>query len=170
MNVNNNLQLDLDVSDLQALLDVPKALIESTIRAALTAEGRLRASLSIVLVDDATIHRLNARHLGHDWPTDIITFPLDDPDTDELSGELVISAETARTVAGTLGIDPLDEVRLYVVHGILHLCGYDDHDPRDRARMREREAEILAVCSRQVRPPDRSAALLESVTEIGPWT
>ena len=61
-----------------------------------------------------------------------------------LAGELVISAERAASLARQLGIDPWAELALYVVHGLLHLCGYDDLADTDVDAMRRREGEILA--------------------------
>ena len=92
--------------------------------------GRGSRPISIALVDDATIHAVNRRHLAHDWPTDVISFRLSEVDDDELAGELVVSAEMAATTARQAGVGAWDELALYVVHGLLHLCGYDDHDPR----------------------------------------
>ena len=94
-------------------------------RQILALEGVLAGSLSIAIVDDSTIHAINRRHLDHDWPTDVISFPLVNP-TIRTSRESVISAEMAASVASRCGLDPKAEFALYLVHGLLHLCGYDD--------------------------------------------
>jgi probable rRNA maturation factor len=73
----------------------------------------------------------------------VISFPLSGPGDPEFSGELVISAETAARVAAEYDLDPEVEIALYLVHGLLHLCGYDDRDEPDRIRMRRQEDEIL---------------------------
>jgi probable rRNA maturation factor len=109
----------------------------------LSLEGRSRASISIAVVDDETIHRINKAHLGHDWPTDVVTFPLSEPGEAVLVGELVVSAETACATARERCLDPAGEMALYVVHGLLHLCGYDDHSDAGAAGMRRRESEML---------------------------
>ena len=134
----------VEVSDTQSHLVVDEDALAGLVRDTLRHEGFQRASISIALVDDATIHALNRRHLGHDWPTDVITFRLSDPDEPELAAELVVSAEMAKTTADEEGKRPVDELMLYVVHGLLHLCGEDDGSPEQSARMRLREAEILA--------------------------
>ncbi len=95
-------------------------------------------------MDDETIRVINRRHLAHDWPTDVISFPLSDPDDPVLAGELVVSAEMAASTARDVGVDPRSELALYVVHGLLHLCGLDDQTAEDADVMRQREAEILA--------------------------
>ena len=61
----------------------------------------------------------------------------------KLDGEIVISAETALRVARELNADPADELALYLVHGLLHLCGYDDLTPKEKRLMRRREADAL---------------------------
>jgi probable rRNA maturation factor len=62
-----------------------------------------------------------------------------------IGGEIVISAETARRNAAAYLVSPHDELALYLVHGLLHLCGYDDRSPREKRLMRRREAEALAA-------------------------
>ncbi|WZP00505.1 rRNA maturation RNase YbeY [Isosphaeraceae bacterium EP7] len=114
-------------------------------RRVLVGEGVDLASISIVVVDDPTIRSINARHLQHDWPTDVVTFPLSDPDETELCGEVVVSAEMAATTAQQSGFNPSDELALYVVHGLLHLCGLDDTDDASSASMRRREGEVLSA-------------------------
>jgi probable rRNA maturation factor len=136
--------IDVEVSDTQAHLKVDPEAIGRLIRGALEAEGVARASISVALVDDATIRAVNRRHLGHDWPTDVISFGLSGPGDPELSGELVVSAETAVAAAGQAGVSASDEMALYLVHGLLHLCGYDDSTAADRDAIRRREGEILA--------------------------
>lgn len=125
-------------------------------RSVLRDEGVDGAQISIALVDDAAIHEVNRRFLGHDFPTDVISFPLQEPaaldlpsrsGTGEpvrsLDGEIVISAQTALRSAGEVGCTPAEELTLYLVHGLLHLCGYDDQSAADRRRMRQREKSHL---------------------------
>ncbi len=135
----------IEISDTQLHLKIDPAAIADLVRQTLRAEGIARASISVALVDDATIRAINRRHLDHDWPTDVISFPLSEPDQDgELSGELVVSAEMAATTAAQAGVPAWDELALYLVHGLLHLCGHDDTDTETQGAMRRREAEILA--------------------------
>jgi probable rRNA maturation factor len=137
--------LVVEVSDTQAHLQVDPESLAGLARRVLRGEEVESASISIALVDDATIHALNRRHLGHDWPTDVITFRLSEPGEPVPVGELVISAEMASTTARASGFDPGAELALYLVHGLLHLCGYDDRSAEDVAAIRRREAEILAA-------------------------
>src|SRR5436190_1592837 len=83
------------------------------------------AAISIAVVDDATIHELNRRHLDHDWPTDVMSFVLED-NNGHLEGEVIISADTAAAAAEELGCTADREQLLYLIHGMLHLVGYRD--------------------------------------------
>jgi len=139
------MSIEIAISDTQAHMNVDQTVVMRLVRDVLTAENRPVASISIALVDNDTIHRLNRQHLGHDWPTDVITFPLSDPDEPALSGELVISTEMAVAAARELSVEPSRELALYLVHGLLHLCGYDDSSEADAAVMNRRQAELLAV-------------------------
>ncbi len=137
--------IEVEISDTQSHLIVEASFLESVVRRTLLSQGVENASISIALVDDATIRVINQRHLNHDWPTDVISFLLSDLDEPVLAGELVVSAEMAASTARDVGVDPPSELALYVVHGLLHLCGLDDQSVEDADVMRQREAEILAA-------------------------
>ena len=141
------MSIEIEIADTQAHMKVDQAVLKSLVRDVLIALDHPAASISIALVDSATIHRLNERYLGHDWPTDVITFPLSDALDPALSGELVISTEMAVTVARETGGKPLDELALYVVHGLLHLCGHDDSTEELSAAMHRRQSELLEFVS-----------------------
>lgn len=140
--------IEVEISDTQGHLRITPEELTDLVRAVLKAQGRPRASISIAMVDQAAIHAINRSHLGHDWPTDVISFPLSEPTDPMLAGELVVSAEMATSTAAEIGVDPRDELALYVVHGLLHLCGYDDLSESEAAAMRRRENELLAACGR----------------------
>jgi probable rRNA maturation factor len=142
MNAEAN-TLDVDISDTQDHLAVDRAWLAALASRTLRGQGVERASVSIALIDDATIHEVNRRHLGHDWPTDVVTFRLSEPDEPALVGELVVSAEMAAATARQAGMDARAELALYVIHGLLHLCGHDDQTPEGAAEMRRLEAEAL---------------------------
>jgi probable rRNA maturation factor len=135
--------IEVEISNTQNYLRIDQAEIIALVREVLLREGRREASISIALVDQAAIHALNRVHLGHDWPTDVISFPLSTPDDPTLAGELVVSGEMALATASEVGADPRDELALYIVHGLLHLCGHDDHTESDSTAMRRREDELL---------------------------
>lgn len=103
--------------------------------------GRPRAELSVLLCDDAFIADLNQRYRGKAGPTDVLSFAMDDT----LLGDVVISLPTARRQAEALG-HPLDvELRVLLVHGLLHLVGHDHEAPGDDARMAAEEARCLRL-------------------------
>ena len=131
----------IEIADRQACLPIDAGRIRSAVEGVLRGEGIESAEISIAFVDDETIHDLNRRYLNHDDPTDVISFPLGDGD--DVDGEIVVSTETAIRQADTLGHAAIDEVLLYVVHGVLHLVGYDDLAPDDAAEMRRREARYV---------------------------
>lgn len=125
-------------------------------RFALAAEKIRKADLSVALVDNATIHRLNRQYLAHDYPTDVLTFPF--AHTPALQGEIVIGVEYAACQAPEFQQSVQEEVGLYLVHGILHLCDYRDDDDEQAEIMKARQSELLAQFARRLRPPGPSTA------------
>jgi probable rRNA maturation factor len=119
----------------QRAVPVPAALVRRLARQILGP----RRSVSIAFVTDAVSRKVNRRHLGHDYATDVISFPLGT----DLFGELVISGPVARREARSRGIPAEEELLRYVAHGLLHLLGYDDHRPGDRKRMWARQEREL---------------------------
>ena len=160
--LEDSIEIKIEISDTQPFLVVDPRKLADLARHVLEGEGITRAQVSLALVDNATIQRINRHHLGHDWPTDVISFTLSEPDDPELAGELVISAEMAALTAREMRVAPADELALYVVHGLLHLCGYDDRSQQDVRRIRDRESQALlreGVCNALV----VAGASLESV-------
>ena len=107
------------------------------------AEMRL-GDLSVVFCSDPYILEVNKQYLGHDYYTDIITF--DYCEGDILSGDLIISVDTVRANAKEYGAASFDEeLHRVIIHGVLHLIGFDDHSPEDQAEMRRQENAALAL-------------------------
>lgn len=131
------------IQDASGLGPDARGKLAAAVRRTLSRAGAVRAQIEIAIVNDASIREINREHLGHDYATDVITFPYSSPGED-LSGEIVISAETAAAVAADLGVSVADELALYAVHGILHLLGFDDIAAADAAEMRELERLALA--------------------------
>jgi probable rRNA maturation factor len=101
------------------------------------------AAVSVAVVDDATLHDLNRRFLNHDYPTDVLSFVLENADG-HLEGEVIVSADMAAAIALEVGWPNEAELLLYVIHGTLHLVGYEDQSPSQAAKMRTAEARCLA--------------------------
>ncbi|HWL11165.1 MAG TPA: rRNA maturation RNase YbeY [Planctomicrobium sp.] len=149
---------EIDLVNQQALLEFDREWLLSVAQKTLEVEQVDAAEIVIAIVNDETIHEVNREHLQHDYPTDVISFVysadesgkrLDEAEFSPrgqglvLDGELVVSAETAIRFAPEQGWKPEHELALYIVHGLLHLCGYDDQTEDERQRMRQREREIL---------------------------
>ncbi len=134
----------------QESVAIDRAKVRDTARAVLEGEAVQDYEISIAFVDNPTIHRLNKQYLDHDEPTDVLSFPYSAANAKKLEGELVIGVEVAREAAAERGHDVQAELALYVVHGLLHLCGYDDKSAGAEQEMRERERHYL----RQAGLPD----------------
>lgn len=133
----------VELANLQRRVSISPRRIGRTARQALRNLGRADALVNLTFVDDALIRRLNRRFGHHDRPTDVLAFPLDVPGPSRLWGEIVISAETAGRQARRLGLPVGLELDLLVVHGLLHLAGYDDREAGEALLMHQREREIL---------------------------
>ena len=127
----------------QEIVPLDRGRLRDIARAVLAGENIGDYEISLAFVDNPTIHRLNKQFLGHDEPTDVLSFPLSDAGARKLAGELVIGAEIALEQANGRGHDVHAELALYVIHGLLHLCGYDDKSARDEKTMRARERHYL---------------------------
>jgi len=99
---------------------------------------------SLVLVNDKRMSELHERFMGIAGPTDVLTFPLDlDSRRRPISGEVVVCVPEARRRAREHDVAVKDELLLYALHGMLHLCGFDDRTDRGFARMHRAEDMIL---------------------------
>lgn len=102
--------------------------------------------VSIHFVDTQTISDLHAQFFDDPSPTDCITFPMDAPDVEgyRMMGDVFVCPETAAHFVKDHGGDVYQEITLYVIHGLLHLLGYDDIQEDDEKAMRAAEKEYLA--------------------------
>jgi probable rRNA maturation factor len=135
--------LDIDIQDRQVVLDLDPSRFMRAIEKVALDYGYHTGEVSLILVDDPTIHTINREHLQHDYPTDVISF-LFTGEAGVLEGELIVSTDTAQREAVVGGWGAADEVLLYVIHGTLHLVGLDDQDAVSRQQMRREEAKYLA--------------------------
>ena len=97
--------------------------------------------------------------LNHDWPTDVLSFVLEDDDG-HLEGEVIISADTAAAAAAELGWPPAAEQLLYVIHGMLHLVGYRDKTPDEAAANAGRRS--ASICGNSASTPHSSRAAMRT--------
>jgi probable rRNA maturation factor len=108
---------------------VEEALLEAAVRKALVADGR-EAELSVTLVDDAEIRRLNREYRGRDRSTDVLAFSLGSPE--EPLGDVYVGADQARRQAEALGVPLNEELVRLAIHGTLHVLGHDHPGGGDR--------------------------------------
>ena len=124
----------------------PKELLERAARAVLDLSASPDADMTIVLVEDARIQALNRDFLSHDAPTDVLSFPADEPDPEtgrRYLGDVVISLARAAEQARERGHAFEAEMQLLVVHGVLHLLGHDHAGPEEKERMWAAQAGAL---------------------------
>ncbi len=123
------------------------ALLEQAVQAALAQQGFSGDyEITLVLTDDAQLHKLNRDYLGMDSPTDVLSFPSDetDPETGlRYLGDILLSLPRAALQAEQAGHSLEAESQLLVVHGVLHLLGHDHADTDEKTVMWAAQAEIL---------------------------
>lgn len=106
-----------------------RGIVEKTLKA-----EKAKKLMSVLVTGDRQIRRINKRFLKHDFATDVVSFD---------TGDLVVSADFAKRYAKQNGIPYKEELARYLVHGTLHLLGYDDKKTKDHARMHKRQEAIL---------------------------
>jgi len=107
------------------------------------------SELSIAVVGDAEMQDLNRRYRGRDTPTDVLAFPADPPLPCPILGDVVISLDTAARQAAERRLSLATEVRTLLVHGVLHLLGYDhERSPAEARRMFARQRILLRRLAR----------------------
>lgn len=138
--------LDLSVALQTSDADPPLAgWIEPWVSRVAAAAGVSSGRLSVLVVGDAEMADLHRRYMDIHATTDVLTFDLRDDPGDPIDGDVVICLDEASRQAVARGHDARTEALLYVVHGLLHLLGEDDHDEGAYARMHRREDELLTA-------------------------
>lgn len=162
----------VDVANRQNAVRLSHRFVTKVAQATLSDEQVAVAQISVALVSNAEMHALNREYLAHDYPTDVVSFLLEcevvEPKAarmprssraaavprshrlrrgtgKRIEGEIIISTEYAVEEAARYGWPAEHEVALYLVHGLLHLCGYDDLSVPEKRRMRNRERQILGL-------------------------
>ncbi len=143
-----------NIFDRQTLVRVSAREVRGLGRACAIPDWR-GADVNVVITDDVGIGPLNRRFTGREGVTDVLAFGLDEAPPSgarRTIGDVVVNGEQECGEADARGVSPRDELALYVVHGLLHLAGYDDGNAADREKMYAREAEVLSaagwVCAR----------------------
>lgn len=152
----------IEITNRQDFVDVDEDLLREVVEKTLTAEETAQADVSLAVVDNPTIRELNQRHLDRDSETDVLSFLFSCEESvpiiergsanglsalrgrgKSIDGEVIVSGEMAAQRAEEFGWNRQQELVLYVVHGVLHLLGYDDRDEDESRLMRSRERTIL---------------------------
>ncbi|MBL8004153.1 MAG: rRNA maturation RNase YbeY [Candidatus Kapabacteria bacterium] len=122
---------------------LPKKKITSDLKGVYESEKFSSGGITrVIFVDDMEIHRLNVEYLNHDYPTDVITFVINE-EVDDFDAEIYISIDTAKKQAEEYKVSLHNEVRRLAIHGALHLVGYDDSTDEFRSRMQTKENYYL---------------------------
>jgi probable rRNA maturation factor len=129
---------------------VPAARVRAAVRAALADQAAPAGGVSVRVTGDAYLRRLNRDFLGHDYATDVLSFPAAAPG---YHGDLALSLPRARTQARAGRHRLLAEIQLLLVHGTLHLLGFDHDTPRRQARMWAAQARILSKLGAAITSP-----------------
>jgi probable rRNA maturation factor len=140
--------MDIQISNRQRRRRVPLKQLQQTARMLVAALGRPEAELSVLLVDDRRIAALNREFLSREGPTNVIAFPMQEGRFAGLSphllGDVVISVDTAAREAERSGMRFERRLTELLVHGVLHLCGYDhEHDPAQARRMAAKSRAMM---------------------------
>ena len=145
--------IDVFVANEQSDIPVDEHRLVSLVRLAAAEEGvDPRAEVTVLLVEREAMASLKEKWLGEAGPTDVLAFPMDEQVPDEepyILGDIVICPDVAKEQAADDKVN--DEVDLLLVHGFLHLMGYDHVKPADARSMRHRERKILAEFQREER-------------------
>ncbi len=171
---------EIEIADNQECLTIDEELVRTIVRQTLQAEQVSSATISVGIVDNAQIHKLNRQFLNHDYETDVLSFLLEEScdlavelPTDAprgagktIDGEVIVSSEMAITLAADYSWGPMDELTLYIVHGLLHLCGYDDLTAEELPIMRARECHVFEALG--LPRPTRAPSDLGHVDEAQP--
>ena len=129
-----------------------KNAIKNWIKEIILSKNRRVGDINYIFSNDEYVLEVNRKYLGHDYYTDIITFDTSEYDEeiadnqiDKVSADIIISLDTVAANAVTYGADFPQELYRVIIHGILHLVGYDDLNEADSCRMRKAEDEALAL-------------------------
>lgn len=139
----------VNVKNEQNIIKIDIDLINSLIGDLLSILNFIEEDVNIVIVNNKRISELNKKYLGKEEPTDVLAFSMKEGKNDfvikdEILGDVAVSAEMAYKRSKTLNIGLHKELILYIIHGILHLLGYEDYSGSSRKEMKMKEKELLS--------------------------
>ncbi len=140
--------MEIQIQNKQNCQKIKIGFLRQTLQQALDHLDMKNKEISVLLVDDEQIRELNRQYRHKDCPTDVLAFPQQTEDSpiyqQQLLGDIVISIPTAQRQARNLGHPLEKELKILLIHGLLHLLGYDHIQDNDAALMQQKEAELLA--------------------------
>ncbi|RMH87237.1 MAG: rRNA maturation RNase YbeY [Calditrichaeota bacterium] len=134
---------EVEVTSIHPDFQINEQIATRLIEQVIEAEGLSVSEVRVILVDDPYLRRLHRDFLNEDTPTDVMTFDLSDPGSEVVEGEIYISADRAAEQAQEFAVPVGEEIARLIIHGLLHLKGYQDHTPAEQQRMRSRENRYL---------------------------
>ena len=145
--------MEILIKNQQKIIKINQRRIEEIIKKVLLhLKVDKKTEISVLFTDDKFIRTLNNRYRGMDKPTDVLSFSLQEGavkspeiESDKPLGDIIISAETAKRQADTLNHSIEKELTVLLIHGLLHLIGYDHEEDKDYKIMREKESKILKM-------------------------
>jgi len=147
--------ISVAITNRQKRLPIDRRRMRRIVQAIARDVGIADGQIGIAVVDDATIAKLHNEYLNDPEPTDVLSFALESS-PGYLEGEVIVSADTAIASAARFKSSAANELLLYVIHGTLHLVGYDDATPKKRATMRRHEKKYLGMkCTTETRRTQR---------------
>ena len=137
------------ISSSQTALRVPRKRLTELVAFVARSEGAAIAEVDLAVVNRDEIASLNRRYLRRAGPTDVLSFDLSDADDEGICAQVIVCGDLAAAQAPEHGLTPRRELMVYVIHGLLHLMGYEDDSVRGAARMHARQDELLEAFGKQ---------------------
>ena len=135
--------ISFHIEEIEFELSEPQKLTE-WIESTASAEGKSISAVNFIFCSDEYLYKMNMDYLQHDTYTDVITFPYSSPEDSYIEGDIFISVERTAENARKFGVSPEIELHRVMIHGVLHLIGYDDKSPAKKKIMTAKEDEYLA--------------------------
>lgn len=136
--------MEITIRNLQTKIPIRLPVVKQIVQRAFAYLGQTDGDVSVVFVSAQRMKLLNARHLNHHYSTDILTFDYRRPGDLFLIAEIVICPSVAKHNALLFQKSVAQEIALYLVHGALHLMGFNDHSDKEKTQMRKKEEEVLS--------------------------
>lgn len=142
--------MNINIKNFQKRLPIQPIRIKGIIRRVLAEEKvKAKGEVTVCFVDASAIRQINLNYRGRNLTTDVIAFNLTAPKDKGIRAiiaDIIISTDAAFSNARIFKSTARDELFLYVIHGLLHLLGYDDENKKEKSRMQQRQEELLSKC------------------------